>query len=133
LATFGDLEKFLKNDGWSEEPNLARGRSRGGDHRRYAKPRPSGMPLRTKVSRHPHDEIGPDLFGRILRDQLRVTEEEFWSVVRGQGGEQQAKSAPPSQGTPGWLVQRLIHTAGMSEDEVLRLSPGEALEAWEAY
>lgn len=29
------------------------------------------------------DEIGPSLFGHILRDQLHVDEPTFWSVVHG--------------------------------------------------
>jgi predicted RNA binding protein YcfA (HicA-like mRNA interferase family) len=133
LATFGDLEKFLRNDGWTEEPNLVRGRRRGADHKRYQKPQPSGNPLRTKVSRHAREEIGADLFKRILGQQLRVTEDHFWEVVR--GGVPLAGSAGERapQGKPGWLVQRLIATAGMSEEQVAALSTEDALAAWHDY
>ena len=34
MATFRDLRLFVTNDGWTEEPNLGRGRRRTGDHRR---------------------------------------------------------------------------------------------------
>jgi predicted RNA binding protein YcfA (HicA-like mRNA interferase family) len=134
VATFGDLKRFVENDGWDLEPNLVRGGRRGGDHDRYRKPQPSGVPLRTKVSRHPREEIGPDLFRRILHDQLRVTEERLWAVVRGQSQAPEADASPPSEpGKPGWLVMRLIRTAGLSEDEISRMTTDEALTAWEAF
>lgn len=34
---------------------------------------------------------------------------------------------------PGWLIQRLIVTVGMSEDELRALSHEDAAAAWEAY
>ena len=95
MATFGDLKTFVKHDGWTEEPNLARVRARTGDHRRYRKDLADGTSLRTKVSHSLRDEIGIDLFKHILRDQLRVTEDRFWDVVR--GGELVVAEAHPPQ------------------------------------
>ncbi len=117
----------------SEEPNLARGRARPGDHWRYRKDLPDGTSLRTKVSHSLRDEIGIDLFKHILRDQLRVTEDRFWDVVR--GGATEVTEAPPPQAAtiPGWLVQRLILTVGLREDEVRAMTVDEARSAWEAY
>jgi len=77
LATFGDLRQYVTNDGWTEEPNLVRGRRWTGDHRRNFGDRPDGTRLRTKVSHDERAEIGDDLFHRILRDQLRVAEGRF--------------------------------------------------------
>jgi hypothetical protein len=34
---------------------------------------------------------------------------------------------------PGWLIQRLILTVGIPEDEVRRLNAEDAAAAWEAY
>jgi predicted RNA binding protein YcfA (HicA-like mRNA interferase family) len=133
LATFGDLERYLELDGWQPVQNRARGRARGGDHDRYEKPQPSGRPLRTKVSRHPNDEIGPDLFKRILREQLQVDEATFWRVIRGTEVPA-ANAAPPSlPGKPGWLVLLLIAKVGLSQDEIERMSTDEAEQAWEEY
>ena len=77
------MRLFVTNDRWTEEPNLARGRRRTGDHRRYFRDLPDGTRLRTKVSHEEQAEIGQDLFHRILRDQLHVTEPTFWEVVQG--------------------------------------------------
>ena len=133
MATFGDLQSFVEHDGWTEEPNLGAGRARSGDHRRYRRDLPDGTSLRTKVSHSLRDEIGPDLFKHILRDQLRVTEDRFWDVVR--GGATEGTEAPPPQAAtiPGWLVQRLILTVGLREDKVRAMTVDEAHAAWEAY
>ncbi|MDQ6795362.1 MAG: cytotoxic translational repressor of toxin-antitoxin stability system [Chloroflexota bacterium] len=133
MATFGDLKTFVEHDGWTQEPNLARGRARTGDHWRYRKDLPDGTILRTKVSHGVRDEIGIDLFKHILRDQLRVTEDQFWDVVR--GGKKESAKAPALQAAtiPGWLVQRLILTVGLPEDVVHAMTVDEAYAAWEAY
>lgn len=133
MATFRDLRRYVINDGWTEEPTLARGRRRTGDHRRYLRELPDGTLLRTKV---PHDEsaeIGDDLFHRILRDQLRVTEERFWEVVRGQATRETEMAKPAVEPVPGWLVMRLLFTVGLPEEEVVRMTPEEAHNAWLEY
>ena len=132
MATFGDLKAYVEQDGWTQERSHARRRSSTGDHWRYSKEQPDGPTLRTKVSHGVRDEIGPSLFGHILRDQLRVDEATFWAVVHGRTAPDVAgaATAPP---TPGWLVQRLIVTVGMSEDDVRALSAEDAAAAWEAF
>jgi predicted RNA binding protein YcfA (HicA-like mRNA interferase family) len=133
LATFGDLKRYLERDGWQPVQNRARGRVRGGDHVRYEKPQPSGRPLRTKVSRHPNEEIGPDLFRQILREQLRVDEPTFWGVVRGTASITASEAPPISPGMPAWLVLLLLTKVGLSEDEVEKMSIDEAERAWVEY
>jgi hypothetical protein len=133
VATFGDLAAYLALDDWVEEPSLARGRRRTGDHRRFRKELSDGSILRTKVSHALGGEIGADLFKHILRDQLRVDETSFWAVIRGKA-RQSAGAAPPRSGTvPAWLVQRVMFTVGLPETEVRRLTPEEALERWHAF
>ncbi len=78
------------------------------------------------------DEIGADLFRHILRDQLGVVEERFWTVVRGSVAG--AEPTPPRVPTiPGWLVERLLLTVGIVEDELRAMTPDEARAAWDAY
>lgn len=133
MATFGDLKRFVEHDGWTEEPNLARGHGRTGDHWRYRRDLSDGTSLRAKVSYSLRDEIGIDLFKHILRNQLRVTEGRFWDVVRG-GATEATEALPPQAPTiPGWLVQRLILTVELREDEVRAMTVDEARAAWEAY
>jgi len=133
VPTFRDLAAYLEREGWVEEPSLARGRRRTGDHRRYRKEFPDGSILRTKVSHALGAEIGTDLFKHILRDQLHVDAARFWAVVRGQT--QPAVDAPPpgSDTIPAWLVQRLLFTVGMVEAEIRGLSHEQALGRWHAF
>lgn len=133
MATFRDLRQYVINDGWTEEPNLARGRRRTGDHRRYFRDLPDGTRLRTKVSHDERAEIGEDLFHRILRDQLRVTEERFWEVVRGRSTGESEVTPPEVEPIPGWLVTRLLFRVGLSETEVAQMTAEEAHAAWLDY
>lgn len=130
MATFGDLRRYVVNDGWTEEPNLARGRRRTGDHRRYFRELPDGTRLRTKVSHDESAAIGEDLFHRILRDQLQVSAGRFWEVVTGRASSEAAEAEPTVEPIPGWLVTRLLFTVGLSEAEVSAMSPEEAQAAW---
>ena len=132
MATFGDLKAYVEQDGWTEEQNRSRNRTRTGDHWRYSKEQPDGRTFRTKVSHSVRDEIGPSLFGHILRDQLDVDDATFWAVVHGRSVPQ-APVAPTPTPVPGWLIQRLIVTVRMSEQEVRRLNAEDAAGAWEAF
>lgn len=132
MATFGDLKKYVEKDGWTEEKNRARRRYRVGDHWRYSKEWLNGPTLRTKVSHSVRDEIGADLFHRILREQLRVDEATFWAVVHERTAPETSAALTPAP-LPGWLIQRLIFTMGMPEDQVRNLSAEDAAAAWEAY
>lgn len=133
MATFRDLKTFVEHDGWTEEPNLVRGRARTSDHWRYRKDLPNGTTLRTKVSHSLRDEIGIGLFKHILRDQLQVGEDEFWDVVRRRATEATEPRPPTAATIPGWLVQRLILTVGLREDDIRAMTVEEARAAWEAY
>jgi hypothetical protein len=133
MATFRDLKTYVERDGWTEVPNLARGRRRAGDHWRYRKELPDGRILRTKVSHELKAEIGDDLFHHIVRDQLETTVERFWDVVHGRSRAVAAPEVPAVRPVPGWLVLRLITTVGIPEDRVLSMTEEEAEAAWTAY
>lgn len=134
MPTFRDLKTYLERDGgWEPIPNLARGRRRVGDHWRFRKVLPDGTVLRTKVSHALGDEIGPDLLGHIVRDQLRTTMDHFHDVVAGRAGSEAMVAEPKVEPIPAWLVERLIYTVGMQEDEARRMSPVEARARWEAF
>lgn len=125
MPTFRDLQIYLERDGgWEEVPNLGRGRRRVGD---------DGTVLRTKVSHALGDEIGRDLLAHIVRDQLRTTMEHFRDVVAGRPTAETAPSEPQVEPIPGWLVARLIYTAGIPEAEVRGMSAEEARARWETF
>ena len=132
MATFLDLRTYVTNDGWTEEPNHARGRRRIGDHRRYFRDLRDGIRLRTKVPHDERAEIGADLFHRILRDQLRISEDQFWGVVHGRVSAE-AEQTADVEPIPGWLVTRLIFTVGLPEADVAGMTVEGARAAWLEY
>jgi len=137
VATFGDLRRYLdRAGGWVYEPNLVRGRKKTGDHQRYFKEMPDGSRRRTKVSGHPNEEIGRDLFSHILKDQIGISEADFWAVLSGREDPPPAVEtgrSPSSPGIPAWLLTALVDVAKIPEDEVLSMTPEEARQAWEAF
>lgn len=89
-----------------------------------------GSILRTRVSR-PVDKTtyGPSLWMTILRDQLAVTEDEFWSCVKDEHPPDRGQSAAaiPEAALPAGLVHQLIHVALVPEDAVRRMNLQQAL------
>jgi hypothetical protein len=108
-------------------------RPRPFDHWRYRKDLADGTSLRTKVSHSLRDEIGVDLFRHILREQLQITEERFWDVVRGRAATVGDVPPLPAETVPGWLVQQLLLTVGLPEDAVRAMTRAEAHAAWDDY
>jgi len=125
-----DLRRFCEVDGWEE---TTKGR-RSPDHTRYRKVLDDGRVLRTKVSHGRGSIEDPSLWKRIWRDQLALgSEDEFWEALRAKRPVERSATppAPPSgPSKPGWLVNSLIFTAGVPEEEVERLSVGEAERRW---
>jgi hypothetical protein len=90
------------------------------------------MPSCSKKSHDERAEMGTDLFHRILRDQLRVTEDQFWAVVRGRVSAE-AELTTEVEPIPGWLVTRLFFTVGLPEENVARMAVEDAQAAWIEY
>ena len=72
--SWDDIREFLELDRWTLD------RATGHDH--YEKVLPDGEILRTDASRTGDKSISPGRFKAILSDQLRVSEAEFWQVLR---------------------------------------------------
>lgn len=69
------------------------------------------------------------MWSHILRDQLGVTEEEFWACV--QDGQLPDRGAPPEptrEPIPTGLLWQLINRVGLPEDEVAAMTKEEAIE-----
>ena len=67
---FRDLKKYCEKTGWVL--------IRDTDHFYYEKVLADGTVLRTRVSHGLAGEIPANLWKKILKQQLRVTEREFW-------------------------------------------------------
>lgn len=127
-----DHERFCKNEGWRQVRD-ARGRT-GTHHVTYELDLPDGRILRTRIS-HPPDRTtyGPRIWSHILRDQLDVTEDEFWRCVR--GTERPNRGAPeiPKTALPADLVHLLINRVGLSEAEISKMTKEQAVARLQAF
>ena len=88
---------------------------------------PSGPPLRTAISKG-RGQYGPQVFARMLKHQLRVTEEQFWQAVRdGVPPERpEAKPARPAgHPLPLSIAQRLL-ARGYTEADLRGLTVEQA-------
>lgn len=68
---FGDLKRFCDKNGWVIIRNT--------DHWYYEKVLSDGTVLRTKISHAVSKEIPKNLWDRILRKQLHISESDFWN------------------------------------------------------
>lgn len=131
-ATRQDHERFCDIEGWKPVRD-ARGRT-GTHHVTYELALPDGRILRTRIS-HPVDRstYGPSLWSHILRDQLQVSEPEFWSCVRDGVKPDRGMPEPPAEALPADLVHLLITRVGLSDSEVAAMDKAEAVERLNRY
>lgn len=124
--TRADHAEFCRREGW-EQVRSARGK-RGGHHITYELSLPDGRRLRTRIS-HPPGRIdyGPGLWSHILRDQLQVSESEFWDCV--ENGIKPARSATREAGTgvPAQVIYHLVTTFQIPESVVAAMTRQEAI------
>ncbi len=120
-------ERFCRVEGWRRVRD-ARGRS-GTHHITFEFALPDGRILRTRAS-HPADRTnyGPAIWRHILRDQLDVSEEEFWACVRDGGKPRRGATAPPAASLPAELVHLLLTRVGLTEPEIVGMSREKALD-----
>ncbi len=48
-------------------------------------------------------------------------------------GDVDATPEPATEAVPEWLVDRLVHTAGMTTTDVEAMTPEQAMQTWEAF
>lgn len=127
-----DHEAFCAAEGWRRVRD-ARGRT-GTHHVTYELALPDGRILRTRVS-HPVDRssYGPSLWSHILRDQLQVTEPEFWACIRENKKPSRGEPEVPAQALPTDLVRLLITRVGLPESEVAAMSREQAIARLQEY
>lgn len=97
-------------------------------HRTFTLTLWNGNILRTRISK-PVDRstYGSDTWNHILRNQLQVTEPEFWACARGKQvpDRGEPKSVEPKKSVPLYLVRELTKR-GQSEADVIDMSAAEA-------
>jgi hypothetical protein len=127
-----DHEAFCAAEGWQRVRD-ARGRT-GTHHVTYELTLPDGRILRTRIS-HPADRsgYGPSLWSHILRDQLQVTEQEFWVCVRENIKPGRGVPELPAAALPADLVHMLIARVGLPEADVAAMSKDQAVVRLQQY
>jgi len=127
-ATRKDHEKFCVTEGWTKR-KTATGKT-GTHHVSYEFALPDGRILLTRVS-HPvnRETYGARLWSHILRDQLDVTEAEFWGCVQdGDLPDRGGVEAPAAETIPLGVVTALIEQFHVPEAEVRKMSKDEAIK-----
>ncbi len=135
LPTYAQLEGFCRRDGW--DLKARRSRRKGGDHLSYAKTLRDGTVLYTQISHGAGGIQDPDLFKFILRDQLKVTEEQFWAcvddgLVPEREGDLPEEPTFAKDAVPYDLLRNLMR-AGYAQDDVLAGGKTAAVELWQQH
>jgi len=127
-ATRREHVRFCEVEGWRAVQSARESSNR--HHLTFELPLNDGRILRTRISRPPNnDTYGKALWAHILRDQLCVTQSEFWKCV--DDGEVPVRSStmalPPSAALPAGLAHQLVHVLALSTKEVAALSLDDAI------
>jgi hypothetical protein len=124
--TWGDIEDFLRADGWRKLERAERGGGRS-RHVFYEKVLPGGRVLQTHVSHSRQKAVSAGRFGSILREQLEVSREEFWRCIQTQTPiDRPVATEEPTVEHEAWVVAVLVGELHMSAAAIGRLSPEEA-------
>lgn len=127
-----DHLRFCKIEGWEEVRSATGKPSR--HHATFELRIPSGDILRTRISRSSRRKTyGASLWAHILRDQLRVSEEEFWRCVRDGGQPDRGSDPVPPSALPSDLVYQLRNEVGLSSGEIAVMSLQEAVERMQQH
>lgn len=127
--TWGDLAKFCKADQWNPP--------RQTKHAVYTKVLADGTSLMMETSRGKDSEnIGHGLFHFILREELQVSEDEFWQAIKtGKPAARPAHPAPaPAAPKPGagmvFQLRRYLH---LTDAQIEPLSKDDAIRMLQEY
>ena len=116
--TWREVEQFCERDGWRE--------IRETGHRFFQKVLADGTVLETHSSFSSRKTMSPKRFRTILRDQLRVTEAQFWEVLRTEKPAKRPSVVPAGPiELPAYIVRVLKLDLHMTEDQIAGLTAEE--------
>lgn len=130
--TRSDHEAFCRTEGW-EQVRDSQGRT-GTHHVTYEFRLHDGRILRTRIS-HPPDRstYGKSIWSHILRDQLDVSDAEFWACVQDKVKPDRGEPKAHAQALPADLVHLLINRIGLSEAEIASMTRADAIARMQEY
>jgi hypothetical protein len=125
--TWGEIEKFLKVDGWTRLPAASRGGS-SENHIFFEKLLDSGDLLQTHISHSRGGRPSAGRFGLILREQIKISRVEFWQALS--SGESVVRPAPVEAEQPveheAWVVAVLAGALHMTAKQIEVLGTEQA-------
>ncbi|MGH2878597.1 MAG: hypothetical protein ACRDK4_03185 [Solirubrobacteraceae bacterium] len=126
--TWAEIERFLKIDGWTRLPAASRGGA-SQDHIFYEKLLAGGELLQTHISHSGSKRPSSGRFAAIVRDQLRVSREDFWTALRNRVpvNRPSAEKATPAE-HDAWVLAVLTHDLHMTREQVASLGVDQARE-----
>jgi hypothetical protein len=121
-------KQFVEAEGWVAVESK--------HHDTYELTLPNGDVLRTRISRPPSKKhtYGKSIWAHILRDQLQVTDAEFWACInKGQLPDRGADVEAPAEAIPVDVVRLLVDRVGLTTQQVRGMSPDEAIARLNRY
>jgi hypothetical protein len=134
LPTYEQHRRFCEVDDWQDKDAVSK--KKGGDHHRYVKVLPNGRGLFTRVSRGSGQYRNHDFWRHILREQLEVTEGEFWAAVESgipPSRPRDEPAKPKGEAIPLSLVNCLRYVMQLSEREIASMTRAEAERVWQEW
>ena len=105
-----------------------RARGKRQTHIDFEKVLPDGRTLQTHISHDRSSRVSAGRFSAILKHQLEVSREEFWTAIR--TGEPVQRPVPLDDEEvvehDAWVIQVLVGELHMSAEEIAELSEEEA-------
>lgn len=118
--SWDEFRESLRHDDWEED--------RATGHDFFEKTLPDGELLRTHASRSGSKTMSPGRFKATLSDQLRLSEAEFWEVLRTRSPATRPSPAPEAapQSLPLWLAQAIERELGLTREQIAELDENGA-------
>jgi len=130
--TRDDHRRFCESEGWQLVRSATGKRST--HHETYELDLPDGDVLRTRISRPPDRIVhGSGLWSHILRDQLQVSEREFWQCVNDGIPPPRSQPAVPENSIPTEVLHLLKQRVGLSGDQLAGMTADAAIERLRQY
>lgn len=131
-ATRDDHRRFCESEGWRLVRSATGNRST--HHETYELELPDGDVLRTRISRPPDRTVyGSGLWSHILRDQLRVSQQESWQCVNDGTLPPRSQPAMPKDSIPTEVLYLLKQRVGLTDDQLAEMTAEAAIERLQQY
>ncbi len=131
-ASREDHRRFCKTEGWQLVRSATGKRST--HHETHELELSTGDVLRTRISRPPdRTNYGSGIWSHILRDQLKVSPDEFWQCVDNGVPPQRSRTAAPDHAIPTEVLFLLKRRVGLSEGQLAEMTAEAAIERLQQY